>query len=89
VILEAAQRIGGRIHAVMDTAARPIADLGPTWVWPPYQPVVERWITKLKLTTFDQFNDGDAVIEGYGPEIQRQPLPGQHGMVRISGLVSL
>lgn len=85
VILEAAERIGGRIHAVMDNAGRPIADLGPTWVWPPYQPVVARWIKTLNLTTFDQFNDGDAVIEGYGPEIQRQPLPGQHGMVRISG----
>ena len=85
VVLEAADRIGGRIHAIFDNVGRPIADLGPTWVWPPYQPVVARWLKELELTTFDQFNTGDSVIEGYGPELQRQPLPGQHGMLRISG----
>lgn len=85
VILEAADRIGGRIHAVFDRDGRPIADLGPTWVWPPYQPVVARWLKALELTTFDQFNTGNSVIEGYGPQLQRQHLPGQHGMVRISG----
>jgi len=84
VVLEAANRIGGRIHAVFDDDARPIADLGPTWVWPPYQPVVARWLKALELTIFDQFNQGDCVIEGYGPELQRQPLPGQQGMQRIA-----
>ncbi|NRB18742.1 MAG: FAD-dependent oxidoreductase [Rhodobacteraceae bacterium] len=39
----------------------------------------------LGLKTFEQFNEGDAVILGYGPTPQRQPLPGQDGMARIDG----
>ena len=85
-VLEAAQAIGGRIQALHETSSdRVLGDLGPTWVWPKYQPVVEKWLTTLGLTTFEQFNDGDAVITGYGPAPVRQPLPGQDGMVRIAG----
>ena len=69
----------------MVPALKPYADLGPTWVWPKYQPVVARWLSKLDIKTFDQFNEGNAVITGYGPEPFYQPLPGQDGMVRIVG----
>jgi monoamine oxidase len=85
IVIEASERIGGRIHAVRDTSGRAIADLGPTWVWPPHQPVVQHWLAQLGLQTFAQFNTGDAVIEGYHPTPQRAPLPGQHGMARIAG----
>jgi monoamine oxidase len=85
-IFEAAKRIGGRIRALrVPSKDAPVADLGPTWVWPKYQPVVERWLGILGAATFEQFNDGDAVIMGYGPTALRQPLPGQDGMVRIEG----
>ncbi|MDU8943575.1 flavin monoamine oxidase family protein [Ovoidimarina sediminis] len=86
LLLEAHARIGGRIQAIRapDTNQY-LADLGPTWVWPKYQPVVARWIRSLGLATFEQFNEGDAVILGYGPAPLRQPLPGQNGMVRIVG----
>ncbi len=85
-VMEAGDRIGGRIHALRAPGTGAVlADLGPTWVWPSYQPVVARLLRDLGLETYPQFNDGDAVILGYGPEPLRQPLPGQDGMVRIKG----
>lgn len=85
-VIEAGAQIGGRIRAVRDPEGkRALADLGPTWVWPKYQPVAARWLERLGIDTFDQANDGDAVIEGYGPNPFRQPLPGQDGMVRLVG----
>jgi monoamine oxidase len=85
-VVEADAQIGGRIRALRDPVTnRALADLGPTWVWPKHQPVVARWLEILGLNTFEQFNEGDAVILGYGPAPQRQPLPGQDGMERIVG----
>lgn len=85
-VFEANAYIGGRIRALRDPVSqRALADLGPTWVWPRYQPVAARWLEKLGLSTFEQFNEGDAVILGYGPAPVRKPLPGQDGMVRIVG----
>ena len=84
LVIEAEAQIGGRIQALLDPDnSQYLADLGPTWVWPKYQPVVDKWIKSLGLETYEQFNDGDAVILGYGPVPLRQPLPGQEGMVRI------
>jgi monoamine oxidase len=85
-LIEAGTQIGGRIRSLSDPISKhAIADLGPTWVWPKYQPVAARWLDKLGVATFEQFNEGDAVIIGYGPTPLRQPLPGQDGMVRIVG----
>jgi monoamine oxidase len=85
-VLEAGTHIGGRIRALRDPVSQhALADLGPTWVWPKYQPVAARWLQELGLSTFEQFNEGDAMILGYGPAPVRQRLPGQDGMVRIVG----
>ena len=84
-VFEAGPRIGGRIHALRDEQGQVLADLGPTWVWPPHQPVVADWLDRLGLATYPQTNDGDAVIEGYHPAPIRAPLPGQDGMARITG----
>lgn len=85
-VLEGGPVVGGRIGALRDpVTGRALADLGPTWVWPLYQPVVADWLGRLGIDTFEQFNDGDAWVEGYGPAPMRQPLPGQDGMVRIVG----
>lgn len=62
LLIEAGSKIGGRVKTQRDPGTTQyLADLGPTWVWPRYQPVVERWIKSLGLETFEQFNDGDAV----------------------------
>lgn len=87
VLLEASDRPGGRIHSLRDAeTGNPLGDLGPTWVWPPYQPVVVQWLERLELDTFAQFETGNAALD-YGPAapVEFQPLPGQHGIARIAG----
>lgn len=87
IVLEAADRIGGRIHSVVDRETGGyVADLGPTWVWPAYQPVAAQWLERLNVETFAQFEDGDAVLDfATDAPVRRQPLPGQHGIRRIAG----
>jgi monoamine oxidase len=85
LVLEAGAQAGGRIEAERDAAGRVIADLGPSWVWPPFQPVVQHWLERLGLTTFPQHEAGEAVLDGFGPTPRRHALPGQYGMVRIAG----
>ena len=86
-ILEARHVAGGRIRSVFDeTNTHYLADLGPTWVWPNYQPVVTEWIKKLDLKVFPQFDTGNAILD-YGPdhEAEARFLPGQDGNMRIEG----
>ncbi|NKB56491.1 MAG: FAD-dependent oxidoreductase [Alphaproteobacteria bacterium] len=87
IVLEAADRVGGRIHSVThSTTGVYVADLGPTWVWPPYQPSVTAWLKRLNVDTFEQFEDGDGILDmDENAPVQRQPLPGQYGIRRISG----
>lgn len=86
LLIEADTQIGGRIRALRDPKDNHfLGDLGPTWVWPKYQPMVAKRIDSLGLETFEQFNEGDAVIVGFSPMPLRQPLPGQDGMARIVG----
>lgn len=71
VLLEARDRIGGRIYSVaadgqssMDmTASYDRFDLGPSWFWPGYQPQLGQLVEDLGLESFAQFEDGDMVIE--------------------------
>ena len=84
-VLEAADRIGGRVDTVRSAEGRALGDLGPTWVWPPFQPGVPRWLEYLGLGTFEQYETGDAVLDGFADGPVRQPLPGQYGMARIVG----
>ena len=86
-IFEAADRLGGRIKSTYDPHTnRYLADLGPTWVWPEYQPIAAKWLKKLNIGTYQQYDQGDAIIdidESQPP--RRQFLPGQHGIARIIG----
>ena len=87
IVLEAAARPGGRIQSLIDPGTgRLLGDLGPSWVWPPYQPVASHWLQQLGARSFEQYNTGNAVLDyGPGKPVQYQPLPGQHGMARIDG----
>lgn len=84
-VLEASARVGGRVDSLYSKDGQSIADLGPTWVWPPFQPIIKRWLQTLELATFEQYDQGDAVLEGFAPTLRRQLLPGQYGMVRLVG----
>jgi len=86
VVLEAADHIGGRIQSIIDTTTgRAMADLGPTWVWPAYQPLVARWLDRLDVTPFPQFDAGEGILDGWGPVAQRCVLPSQDGITRLVG----
>ncbi len=87
IVLEAAERTGGRIHSVKHASdGSYVADLGPTWVWPAYQPIVTAWLDRLNVETFNQFESGDAVLDlDETAPGQRQLLPGQHGIRRLHG----
>jgi len=88
-IFEARPRTGGRIHSVRDVQGNVLGDLGPTWVWPPYQPVVRQWLDHLQIGLFDQFEDGKAVVDaGPGQPLQMGFPPGQQGIARIKGYSS-
>ncbi len=87
LLLEAGAGPGGRIRSLRDAVTGDVlGDLGPTWVWPPFQPVVVQWLQRLGLHTFAQFETGNAALD-YGPSapVRFQPLPGQHGIARITG----
>ncbi len=86
-LVEARDRPGGRIRSVFSEASGSyLADLGPTWMWPAYQPVVRRWIERLGLDLFPQFTEGNAILD-YGPETSPEArfLPAQDGNMRVEG----
>ncbi len=85
-VLEAREIPGGRVRSVFDQSGEYVADLGPTWIWPAYQPVMTRWIEKLDLSVSLQFDTGEAILDhGDGQPPQRAFLPGQVGTVRVAG----
>lgn len=85
MVLEAGERAGGRVKSLRDQNGRHLSDLGPSWVWTPFQPIAAEWLERLGLDTHDQFEDGEAIIEMDGRQTIRRELPGQHGIRRIVG----
>ena len=87
IVLEAAEQIGGRICSFAEQGSGHFrADLGPTWIWPKYQPAIAPWLQRLDIEIFDQYEMGDAILDlqADGP-VQRQYIPVQDGIARISG----
>lgn len=84
LVLEARDRLGGRVHADSSYAE---FDLGPSWFWPAFQPRISSLLTELKLTHFPQYIQGDVLYEdGQSAEVQRftGSAPDQ-GSMRIVG----
>jgi monoamine oxidase len=83
VLLEARDRLGGRILSV-DEAGRPAGDgfdLGPSWYWPRMQPAIADLVAELGLPAFAQNGDGDVIFERMsreGPQryrgVEQEPL---------------
>ena len=64
-VVEARERLGGRILSTDETGAlsEDGFDLGPSWFWPHVQPQLASLVQELGLATFPQHNDGDVIIE--------------------------
>lgn len=86
-VYEAAEVIGGRVQSFLDQkTGLVVGDRGPTWVWPVYQPIVARWLQRLDIQTFAQFDAGHGVVEvATGQAPARTTLPSQPGSKRIDG----
>ena len=86
LVLEAGDRAGGRIRSVTDQQGLFLADLGPSWVWPAFQPVIANWLMRLELKSFPQFDEGKTVIDhGEGQSAQTGFIPTQQGNERVTG----
>ena len=90
VLLEAQQRLGGRILSEslpgLDNASSTAFDLGPTWYWPALQTRLPRLIRQLGLHAFEQPADGDAMFEASPGHRQRMASgPVMAGSMRLRG----
>ena len=89
VLLEARNRLGGRIHSAdaSGQASPDGFDLGPSWVWPAMQPAMGSLINELALPVFPQHSDGDMVFErSLGEGAQRYGgMAQQPPSIRIAG----
>jgi monoamine oxidase len=69
ILLEARNRIGGRIYSVAALGSESGGhdqdrfDLGPSWFWPQYQPQLAELIGNLGLESLQQFEQGDSVTQ--------------------------
>lgn len=64
-LIEARERLGGRIVSADETGAvsEDGFDLGPSWFWPEMQPQFAALVRELGLATFPQHNDGDVIFQ--------------------------
>lgn len=90
VLLEARERVGGRILSLPsrdDAPASSRVDLGPTWFWPAQQPEFARLIDGLGLPSFEQHHAGDVLVEHLpGRPAQRHAGSiGMAGSMRLAG----
>lgn len=80
LILEARERIGGRAHGVA-LGRRSGVDLGPSWVWPAFQPRVRALIEALGLRHHAQYETGEILYDADGG-VQRLSHPHRYGDAR-------
>lgn len=64
-VLEAQERIGGRVLSQNLSGYPELGkfDLGPTWFWPQYEPIITKLAKELHLETFIQYNQGAMIVE--------------------------
>ncbi|MFE4714008.1 flavin monoamine oxidase family protein [Paenibacillus sp. NPDC056722] len=67
VILESRERFGGRVlsQEAPDKPELGKFDLGPTWFWPQYEPMIARLVQELDLEVFAQHTEGAMLSERY------------------------
>lgn len=71
LLIEARDRLGGRVLGLGGSAAGQHFDLGPSWVWPDYNPRIDHWLEKLQLHTFNQYDTGQSLMELPTREVRR------------------
>jgi len=89
VVLEARERLGGRIASLVpDEASTSEAfDLGPSWFWPGFQHALGVLVESLGLSSFTQHETGDMVVERSHqmPPVRMQGFANQPPSMRLQG----
>ena len=62
-LLEARERIGGRVLGLDSADGMHRFDLGPAWVWPQANPRLADWLHTLGLRVFEQHTRGAGLVE--------------------------
>ena len=62
-LLEARERVGGRVFGVAAEDGAHRFDLGPAWVWPELNPRTVDWLSTLGLALFEQQGRGAGLVE--------------------------
>jgi monoamine oxidase len=70
-LLEARDRVGGRIFGVAADDGAHRFDLGPAWVWPELNPRTADWLNTLGLTLFEQQGRGAGLVESPSQALRR------------------
>ncbi|MGG0381688.1 flavin monoamine oxidase family protein [Priestia endophytica] len=77
-VLEARDRIGGRVLSTSDSKRPGLGkfDLGPTWFWPQYERTIANLVKDLGLETFVQYTQGEMLLErSHNTSPERYRLP--------------
>lgn len=64
LLIEARDRVGGRVLSRGTTSSAHRVDLGPSWFWPDMNPRMSRLLAQFGLDSFPQHARGAAVVEG-------------------------
>lgn len=91
LLLEARERLGGRVLTVPDARGLP-QDLGPAWYWPETQPSITRLVADLGLASVAQADDGQVwLLDDAARPPHPHPVPALHGGARrlVGGLGAL
>lgn len=70
-LLEARERIGGRVFGVAAEDGTHRFDLGPAWVWPELNPRTADWLSTLDLPIFEQQGRGAGLLESPSQAVRR------------------
>ena len=62
-LLEARERIGGRVLGLATDDGLHRFDLGPAWVWPQVNPRLADWLHTLGLRVYEQHTHGAGLVE--------------------------
>jgi monoamine oxidase len=87
-VLEARERLGGRVLSATCQATGQSLDLGPTWFWSETEPRITALLAELGLTSEHQYDPGDALwLTDPNREPERRLEPGgvHVGARRITG----
>jgi monoamine oxidase len=87
-VLEARERLGGRVLTAHCDATQQALDLGPTWFWSETEPRITALLAELGLSSEAQYDPGDALwLTDPNREPERRIEPGgvHVGARRITG----